>query len=86
MRDVQVMLDADLAELYGVETKRINEAVRNNLDKFPSDFYFELSQEDDEILRSKISTSSWGSAFSKMDKASFEIMERRLEREDTKGN
>ncbi len=60
VRDLQVMLDADLAELYGVETKRINEAVKNNPDKFPSDFYFELSQEDDEILKSKISTSSWG--------------------------
>lgn len=56
VRDVQVMLDADLAELYGVETKRINEAVKNNPDKFPSDFYFELSEEEDEILRSKIST------------------------------
>jgi hypothetical protein len=60
VRDLQVMLDADLAELYGVETKRINEAVKNNPDKFPSDFYFELSEEEDEILRSKISTSSWG--------------------------
>ncbi|WP_345993219.1 ORF6N domain-containing protein [Sulfurimonas sp. HSL-1716] len=56
VRDLQVMLDADLAELYGVQTKRINEAVRNNPDKFPSDFYFELSKEEDEILRSKIST------------------------------
>lgn len=56
VRDVQVMLDADLAELYGVETKRINEAVKNNPDKFPSDFYFELSEEEDEILRSKNST------------------------------
>lgn len=58
--DLQVMLDADLAELYGVQTKRINEAVKNNPDKFPSDFYFELSEEEDKILRSKISTSSWG--------------------------
>jgi len=56
VRGLQVMLDADLAELYGVETKRINEAVKNNPDKFPSDFYFELSKEEDEILRSKIST------------------------------
>lgn len=56
IRDLQVMPDADLAELYGVETKRINEAVKNNPDKFPSDFYFELSKEEDEILRSKIST------------------------------
>jgi len=56
VRNLQVMLDADLAELYGVETKRINEAVKNNPDKFPNDFYFELSKEEDEILRSKIST------------------------------
>ena len=56
IRNMQVMLDSDLAELYGVETKRINEAVRNNVDKFPSDFYFELSKKEDELLRSKIST------------------------------
>jgi hypothetical protein len=60
IRNLQVMLDADLAELYGVETKRINEAVKNNPDKFPNDFYFELSEEEDKILRSKFSTSSWG--------------------------
>ncbi len=56
IRNMQVMLDSDLAELYGVETKRINEAVRNNVDKFPSDFYFELSTKEDELLRSKFST------------------------------
>ena len=56
IRNMQVMLDSDLAELYGVETKRINEAVRNNVDKFPSDFYFELSKKEDEFLRSKFST------------------------------
>ena len=56
IRGEQVMLDSDLATLYGVETKRINEAVRNNIDKFPSDFYFELSKKEDELLRSKIST------------------------------
>jgi hypothetical protein len=50
------MLDYDLAELYGVETKRINEAVRNNPDKFPEDFFFELNDEEFEVLRSKIST------------------------------
>ena len=43
-----------------METKRINEAVRNNPDKFPADFYFELSEEEEEILKSKFSTSSWG--------------------------
>jgi len=43
-----------------VETKRINEAVKNNPDKFPDDFYFELTKEEEEILKSKFSTSSWG--------------------------
>ena len=56
IRGKQVMLDSDLAKLYGVETKRINEAVKNNIDKFPDDFYFELTKEDDEFLRSKFST------------------------------
>jgi hypothetical protein len=60
LRNTEVMLDSDLAELYGVETKRINEAVRNNPDKFPDDFMFECSQDEWEILRSKFSTSSWG--------------------------
>ncbi len=50
------MLDADIAEVYGVETKRINEAVRNNPDKFPEDFFFELEESEQEALRSKIST------------------------------
>ena len=56
VRNIQFMLDSDLANLYGVETKRINEAVKNNLDKFPEDFYFELTKEEDENLRSKFST------------------------------
>ncbi|MDP8171504.1 ORF6N domain-containing protein [Pasteurella skyensis] len=56
IRDKQVMLDRDLALLYGVETKRINEAVRNNPDKFPDDFYFEASNIETSFLRSKIST------------------------------
>ncbi len=56
IKNIQFMLDSDLAELYGVETKRINEAVKNNLDKFPDDFYFELTKEEDENLRSKFST------------------------------
>ena len=59
IRDMQVMLDRDLAELYGVETKRINEAVKNNRDKFPEDFFFELSDEEFEILRSKVSTTNF---------------------------
>jgi len=53
------MLDRDLAELYGVETKRINEAVRNNQDKFLEDFYFKLTDKEFEILRSKDSTAKF---------------------------
>ena len=60
IRGFQVMLDSDLAQLYGVETKRINEAVKNNPNKFPDDFYFEATNDELENLRSKISTSSWG--------------------------
>ena len=59
IRDVKVMLDSDLAKLYQVETKRIHEAVKNNLDKFPSDFYFELTENEFNILRSKFSTTKF---------------------------
>ena len=59
IRNMQVMLDRDLAELYCVETKRINEAVKNNQDKFMDDFYFELNDFEFEYLRSKISTTSF---------------------------
>lgn len=53
---VAVITDADVAFLYGVETKRVNEAVRNNPDKFPPDYMFELSADDLAVLRSKFST------------------------------
>ncbi len=56
IRDQSVILDADVATLYGVETKRINEAVRNNKDKFPENYMFELSNEESQVLRSKFST------------------------------
>ena len=56
IRNQKVMFDNDIAELYGVETKRINEAVRNNPDKFPEDFYFELDVNEQDSLRSKFST------------------------------
>jgi len=59
IRDTKVMLDSDLAKLYQVETKRINEAVRNNPEKFPSDFYFTLTQNEFDNLRSKISTTKF---------------------------
>ena len=54
--NLRVMLDVDLAELYGVKIKNINAAVKNNPDKFPNDFYFKLSKEDDVVLKSKILT------------------------------
>jgi len=50
------MLDSDLAELYGVETKQLNQAVRRNIVRFPSDFMFELRQQEYESLRSQIVT------------------------------
>ena len=54
------MLDRDLAELYGVETKRLKEQVRRNIERFPGDFMFELTKNEFEILRAQFTTSSWG--------------------------
>ena len=54
------MLDRDLAELYGVQTRVLKQAVRRNSDRFPSDFMFELTKKEFENLRSQIVTSSWG--------------------------
>ena len=56
IRDQSVIIDADVAALYGVETRRVNEAVRNNPDKFPLDYMFVLTDEETRILRSKISS------------------------------
>ena len=61
IRGVEVMLDSDLAELYGVETKRINEAVKNNPLKFPKRFCFRITEKEYISLKSKISTSKGGS-------------------------
>ena len=58
IRNVEVIADADVAELYGVETKRVNEAVKNNPDKFPVRYMFELSKSELRDLRSKISTTN----------------------------
>lgn len=60
IRNIDVMLDSDLAELYGVETKYINQAVLRNMERFPNDFVFELVQEEWNNLRSHFVTSSWG--------------------------
>ena len=69
LRDYQVILDVDVAELYGVETKRINEAVRNNPDKFPENYMFKLTQEEVVYLRSKFSTTNLSSKSRALPKA-----------------
>ena len=60
IRGKKVMLDRDLAKLYGIETKVLKQAVRRNKKRFPSDFMRELTKEEFKILRSQIVTSSWG--------------------------
>ena len=73
IRDVQVMLDMDLAELYDVEVKRLNEQVKRNIERFPESFRFQLTDSDLEFLKSQVvisndgknlksqfATSSWG--------------------------
>lgn len=59
-RGHKVMLDFDLASLYGVETKRLKERVRRNISRFPEDFMFELSKDEFEYLRTQIATSNRG--------------------------
>jgi phage regulator Rha-like protein len=58
IRGEKVMLDSDLAEIYGVETKRLNEQVQRNLQRFPRDFMFQLTLSEFANLRSQIATSS----------------------------
>jgi hypothetical protein len=60
VRGHRVMFDSDLALIYGVTTKRLNEQVRRNIDRFPADFGFQLHPKEVRILRSHIATSSWG--------------------------
>jgi hypothetical protein len=60
IRGMKVMFDFDLAELYEVETKVLNQAVKRNLIRFPEDFMFQLTESEFENLRSQIVTSSWG--------------------------
>ncbi len=62
IRGLKVMLDRDLADLYGVETKTLKQAVRRNIQRFPEDFMFEMTVAEFKNLRSQIVTSSWGGA------------------------
>lgn len=60
IRGQQVMIDKDLAGLYQVEVKRLNESVKRNLKRFPEDFMFQLTAEEWQNLKSQFATSSWG--------------------------
>ena len=60
IRGQKVMLDSDLALLYGVTAKRLNEQVKRNRDRFPADFMFQLTEQEWEVLRSQIATSKAG--------------------------
>ena len=60
IREKKVMIDRDLAELYGVDTRVLNQAVKRNLKRFPDYFMFQLTDEEFRNLRSQIVTSSWG--------------------------
>jgi len=60
IRNTKVMLDRDLAELYGVENKALNQAVKRNIKRFPEDFMFQLTYQEFTDLKSQFVTSSWG--------------------------
>jgi hypothetical protein len=60
LRGQKVLMDSDLAALYGVETRRLNEQVRRNLERFPKDFIFEVTDDEFSNLKSHFATSSWG--------------------------
>lgn len=62
IRNQKVMLDSDLASLYGIETKRLKEQVKRNINRFPEDFMFQLTENEFQNLKSQIATSSWGGA------------------------
>ena len=86
IREKKVMLDFDLSEMYNVETKQLKRQVRRNIDRFPEDFMFELTEEEFELLRRQIGTSRWGGAryipmaFTEQGEGSGSIMQRRKER------
>src|SRR3989344_7255665 len=60
IRNTQVMLDSDLAEIYNVKTKALNQAVKRNSERFPENFMFRISNSEFENLKSQFVTASWG--------------------------
>jgi len=71
IRGQRVILDSDLAQVYGVETKRLNEAVKLNADRFPNDFAFVLTQAEVTNLKSQFATSSFGHGGSRKPASAF---------------
>ena len=59
LRKIQVILDTDIAELYGIKTKRLNEQVQRNVSRFPADFMFQLNEQEFDYLRSHFATANW---------------------------
>ncbi len=60
LRGQRVLLDSDVARIYGVDTKRINEAVKNNPGRFPEGYILQVTKQDWDALKSKFLTSNWG--------------------------
>jgi hypothetical protein len=60
IRGLKVMLDRDLAELYGVLTRNLNKAVKRDIERFPKDFMFQLSEDESKNLKFQFGTSNWG--------------------------
>jgi len=67
IRNKEVMLDEDLAKLYEVDTKVFNQAVKRNIERFPDDFHFQLTENEYESLRSQFVTSSFHTLFSSIE-------------------
>lgn len=59
-REQKVMIDSDLSDLYGIETRVLNQAIKRNIRRFPSDFMFQLNKDEFDILKSQVQSESWG--------------------------
>ena len=78
IRGEQVMLDFDLAVLYGIETRVLNQAVKRNIKRFPPDFMFQLNKEEWEDLKSQIVISSWGGNINEDTRMQLELINQAL--------
>ncbi len=80
-RGQKVILDSDIAQLYGVETKRLKEAVRRNIERFPHDFMFKLSREEYASLRSQIASLKRGQHSKYLPFVQYEQMEKKYDKQ-----